>query len=156
LGVPCWQLLSTPRGNTFRKVHEQIACYSDTPAASNFELQNIMFKRRLDLGFQHFKMDLRPRLFDGIEGCLVGGLPTEKGLQVWGENILNIRDIIGYKVNLGADHFGRMDVNTGIALGNYMTDSKYSLAYIEDVVSFGAFNSVKINSQITAGSATPT
>lgn len=156
LGVPCWQLLSTPRRDGYQKVNSEIACYCDTPALSSFEKQNIMFKRRLELGFQHYKMDLRPRLFDGIEGTTVGGLPTQKGLKVWGENILNIRDIIGYKVKLGADHFGRLDIVSGIALGTYMADSKYSLAYIEDVVGFGTYNSVNINKQITAGSPTPT
>ncbi|HYQ59345.1 MAG TPA: mandelate racemase/muconate lactonizing enzyme family protein [Draconibacterium sp.] len=149
LGVPCWQLLG-------RKVNDKIECYSDTPAANTYEKQAILIKRRMDVGFKHFKMDLRPRLFDGIEGCTVGGLPTLKGLEVWGESILKIRDQIGYDVKLGADHFGRLDVNTGIALGEFMTDSKYGLAYLEDVVNFSQFNSVGINQQITAGSPTPT
>ena len=64
--------------------------------------------------------------------------------------------MIGYKVTLGADHFGLMDVKTGIALGEFMADSKYCLAYIEDVVRYSAFNTVIINKEITAGSPTPT
>ena len=70
-----------------QKVRDKIECYSDTPSVDNFEIQLIMVKRRLDIGFQHFKMDLRPSLFDGIEGCLVGGIPTQKGLEVWGESV---------------------------------------------------------------------
>ena len=149
LGVPCWKLLG-------KKFHDKIDCYSDTPAANTFEKQTTLIKRRLDVGFRNFKMDLRPRLFDGIEGCVANGLPTQKGLEVWGESILKIREQIGYNVKLGADHFGQLDVRTGIALGEFMTDSKYALAYLEDVVHYTAFNSVNINKQITEGSPTPT
>ena len=156
LGMPCWQLLTQPRGNTYRKVHEQIPCYCDTPSAVDLDKLRHVMQRRLDLGYQHYKMDLRPWLLNGVEGAIVGGLPTEKGLQVWGEHVLAVREKIGYKVNLGADHFGRMDAKTGIALGNFMADSKYSLAYIEDVVPFTAFDTVNMNKEITAGSRTPT
>ena len=156
LGMPCWQLISQPRGNTYQKVRGQIPCYCDTPSATDFDKLRDVMQRRLDLEYQNYKMDLRPWLYDGVEGASLGGMPTEKGLQVWGDNVLAVREKIGYKVKLGADHFGRMDVKSGIALGTFMADSKYSLAYIEDVVAFSAPNSININKQITARSPTPT
>ena len=166
LGVPCWQLLTinnaNPRGRR-QKVHEQIPCYSDTIGTQNVQVYRERMQRRLDMGYQNFKMDLYLSLFRGIEGCVltdstnvVGNVVTEKGLQVWGEHVLRIRDLIGYKVKLGADHFGRIDAKSGIALGNFMADSQYSLAYIEDVVDFFLPNAVNLNRQITAGSQTPT
>ena len=156
LGMPCWQLLATPYRGAYRKIREQVPCYADTTAAKDFEKLGHMMQRRFDMGFQHYKMDLLPMLLRDVEGAVVGDLPTEKGLQVWGDYVLAVREKIGYKVTLGADHFGRMDAQTGIALGKFMSDAKYSLAYIEDVVHFTLPNSVKINKQITEGSPVPT
>lgn len=149
LNMPCWQLL----GDKYR---DEIPVYADTFAADNYENQVALMQRRLEKGFQHYKMDLRPRLFKGMEGTQAGGYPTQKGLEIWGEYVEKVRDVIGYKVKLGADHFGPMSVETGIALGEFMADSKYSLAYIEDVVHFSRFNAVNLNKAITAGSPTPT
>ncbi|MFC1528932.1 enolase C-terminal domain-like protein, partial [Candidatus Latescibacterota bacterium] len=85
-----------------------------------------------------------------------GGLPTQKGLEVWGEYVEMVRETIGYKVHLGADHFGRMNVETGIGLGKIMAEPQYNLSYIEDVVGFQSQNAINIMKQITAGSPTPT
>ena len=87
---------------------------------------------------------------------MADNLPTRKGLEIWGQNVIDARGIIGYNVKLGADHFGNMTVESGIELGNFMADPKYALAYIEDVIHFTRFNAVNLNRQITAGSKTPT
>lgn len=150
LGVPCWKLMG-------RKVRDEIEVYADTPQVegdfSNFV--NVM-KRRLDYGVKHFKLDLRPSLFDGIPGTLSGNVPTRKGLEVWGEHVLAAREQIGYERELGADHFGYMTVESGIELGNFMAQSKYSLAYIEDVIHYRRWNAVNLNKQVTQGSQTAT
>ncbi len=149
MGWPCYKLLG-------QKIKDEIPVYADTYGSEDVDKYANLMKARIDMGFEHYKMDLRPWYLQGIDGAQAGGYPTEKGLQVWGEYVERIRDIIGYKVTLGADHFGPLNVETGIKLGEFMSDSKYSLAYIEDVVSFRAFNSVNINKAITAGSPTPT
>lgn len=149
LGVPCWKLL----GN---KVRDTIDIYADCPTVLKQENLKLMMKRRLDLGLKHYKIDLTPPLIKDIEGAVLNNLPTRKGLEKWGEHVLAARNIIGYSVNLGADHFGNMTVESGIELGNFMADPKFDLAYIEDVIHFTKFNAVNLNRQITAGSKTPT
>lgn len=156
MGWPCWKLLG-------EKIHDEIPVYADTFAADNAENQAALMQRRLDKEFKHYKMDLRPRLYEDIEGTYVQygtspwqTIPTRKGLEIWGEYVQVVRDVIGYDVTLGADHFGYQTADSGIALGEFMADSKYSLAYIEDVVHFSWFDSVNINSKLTTGSPTPT
>ena len=149
LGVPCWKIL----GN---KVRDTVDIYADCPTVLNRENLKLMMKRRSDLGLKHYKIDLTPPLIRNIDGAIVNSVPTRKGLEKWGEHVLAAREIIGYNVQLGADHFGNMTVESGIELGNYMADPKYDLAYIEDVIHFTKFNAVNLNRQITAGSKTPT
>jgi L-alanine-DL-glutamate epimerase-like enolase superfamily enzyme len=149
LGVPCWKLLG-------EKVRDTVDIYADCPTVLNEENLKLMMKRRQDLGLKHYKIDLTTPLINDIPGAIVNNVPTLKGLEKWGEHVLTARNIIGYNVKLGADHFGNMTVESGIELGNFMADTKYSLAYIEDVIHFTKFNAVNLNRQITAGSKTPT
>lgn len=149
LEVPCWQLLG-------EKYRDEIPIYADTFAADNPASQAALMERRLAKGFQHYKTDLTPVLFKGISGTQAGVYPTRKGLEIWGEYVEKVRDVIGYKVKLGADHFGPMSIETGISLGEYMADSRFGLAYIEDVVHYDSFNTVNMNKAITIGSPTPT
>ncbi len=159
LGWPCWKLLS---GN---KVRDEIEVYADTFGSEDQEANKRYMQERLDLGFRHYKMDLRPWYLEDIPGAQIQlgsgnspwqRLPTEKGLEIWGEYVQTVRDVIGYDVTLGADHFGYLNTEMGIRLGEFMADSRFSLAYIEDVVNFPRENSVNINKAITADSPTPT
>lgn len=151
MGWPCWKLLGM--GNKFR---DEIPCYADTASVKDLEQYAGLMQRRLDKGFQHYKMDLTPDLLEGVDGAVEGGLPTQKGIEVWGKYVKRIREEIGYDVRLGADHFGPMTVQTGVALGEHMAESAHSLAYIEDVVHFTNFDAVNINRKITDRSPTPT
>lgn len=154
MGWPCWRLLG-------EKYRDEVPVYADTFGSTDLDKYEKLMEARLDKGFQHYKMDLRPWYLEDIEGAQVAvgdsrSLPTQKGLEIWGEYVERIRGVVGYDVTLGADHFGYMTADSGIALGEFMADSKYSLAYIEDVVHFSRFNSVNINKELTAGSPTPT
>ena len=149
LGVPCWKLLGD-------KVRDKVEIYADCPTVLKEDNLKLMMKRRFVLGLKHYKIDLTPALIRDVEGAIVNNLPTQKGLEKWGEHVLTARNIIGYDAKLGADHFGNMTVESGIELGNFMADPKYKLAYIEDVIHFTKFNSVNLNKKITAGSKTPT
>jgi len=149
LGVPCWKLLG-------EKVRDKIEIYADCPTVMDNDNLKLMMKRRFDLGLKHYKIDLTPALLKGKEGAIVNNLPTRKGLEIWGEHVKIARDIIGYDVKLGTDHFGYMTVESGIELGNYLADPKFNVAYIEDVIHFTRANAVNLNRQITQGSKTPT
>lgn len=149
LGVPCWKLLGD-------KVRDEVEIYADCPTVLKEGNLRLMIKRRFDLGLKHYKIDLTPALIRNIDGAIVNNLPARKGLEIWGEHVLTARNIIGVNVQLGADHFGNMTVESGIELGNFMADPKFSLAYIEDVIHFTRFNAVNLNRKITAGSRTPT
>lgn len=159
LGWPCWKLLSD------EKERDEVEVYADTFGSENLEANQRFMQQRLDAGFRHYKMDLRPWYLEDTPGAQVQmgsgnspwqRLPTEKGLEIWGEYVQNVRDVIGYDVVLGADHFGFLNTEMGIRLGEFMADSKYSLAYIEDVVNYNRYNAVGINKDITDGSPTPT
>ena len=136
LGVPCWKLLG-------EKLRDEVEVYADTPAVENISNFPSVMKRRLDKGINHFKLDLRPHLIEDVPGAYVGGVPTRKGLEIWGEHVLAAREQIGYKRELGADHFGHMTVQSGIELGDFMAESQYSLAYIEDVVHYRRWNAAQ-------------
>ena len=149
LGVPCWKLLG-------EKVRENVEIYADCPTVLDLDNLKLMMKRRFDLGLKHYKIDLTPALLKDKEGAIVNNLPTKKGLEIWGEQVKTARDIVGYNVKLGTDHFGYMTVESGIELGNYLADQKFDVAYIEDVIHFTRANAVNLNRQITQGSKTPT
>jgi L-alanine-DL-glutamate epimerase-like enolase superfamily enzyme len=149
MGWPCYKLIGP-------KLRDKIPVYADTFGSENKEAFSRFMEVRLKQGYKYYKMDLRPWYLENIEGAQAGGYPTEKGLEIWGSYVERIRDVIGYKVSLGADHFGPMNIQTGIRLGEFMGQSKYGLAYLEDVYPYSGFNSVNINKAITEGSPTPT
>lgn len=150
LGVPSYRLLG-------RKRRSRIPIYADTYGDIDIEKVKRYSKRRLGMGFKHFKIDLRPWYLEPVEGAQdERGLPTQKGLEVWGKYVQAVREVIGNDVTLGADHFGRLDVESGIRLGEFMAKPEYNLAYLEDMIGFRSNNAVEQMKQITAGSPTPT
>jgi len=150
LGVPAYKILG-------EKVRDKIPIYGDTNANDD---PNIFAKRtkiRVDKWkLKHLKMDLVPRLLRNKAGAVENGIPTDKGMEYWGEYVEAVRDAIGYEVSLGADHFGRMTVESGIRLGEAMAKPRRKLAYIEDVVPYSAPKVIEMMTQITAKSPTPT
>jgi L-alanine-DL-glutamate epimerase-like enolase superfamily enzyme len=156
LGVPAYKILGP-------KLRDKIAVYGDTDANQDPEVYARRAKARVDRWkLKHLKMDLRPwlvtRRLGGGErrGTRPGAsVATEEGLAIWGEYVQAIREAIGYDVSLGADHFGRMTVESGIRLGEFMAQPQYRLAYIEDVLGFLAPNAVEQNRRLVEGSPTP-
>ncbi len=150
LGVPAYKILG-------EKVRDKIPMYGDT----NASMDPAIYAKRARIRVQtwklkHLKMDLVPRLIRDREGAFENGIPTAKGLEYWGEYVETIREAIGYDVSLGADHFGRMTVDSGIRLGEAMAKPSRKLAYIEDVVPYRAPDAVEMMRQITERSPTPT
>lgn len=150
LGVPAYKILG-------EKVHDTIPIYGDTNANDNPQIFAKRTKIRVDhWKLKHLKMDLVPRLLRNREGAFEKGVVTEKGIEYWGEYVETVRDAIGYEVSLGADHFGRMTVESGVRLGVAMAKPRRKLAYIEDVIPYSAPKAVEMMAEITAKSPTPT
>jgi L-alanine-DL-glutamate epimerase-like enolase superfamily enzyme len=147
LGIPAYRLFGSKR-------RSKVTAYCDTPSESDLDVYKSQMKKRLNLGFKHYKMDLQKSLIRDKPGALAGQSPTEKGLGYWSEIVASVRDVIGYDKVLGADHFGYLTVDDGIRLGKAM--EKYSLAFIEDVINWDRTNSMQLNKMITDGSPTPT
>ena len=150
LGVPAYKILG-------EKVRDKIPVYGDT----NANVDPVIYAKRTKVRVEkwklkHLKMDLVPRLLRDKPGAFENGIPTDKGMEYWGEYVEAIRDAIGYEVSLGADHFGRMTVDSGIRLGEAMVKPRRKLAYIEDVVPYSAPKVIEMMTQITAKSPTPT
>jgi len=150
LGIPAYKILGP-------KVRDKIPVYGDTDASADAQVYARRAKARVDRwGLRHLKMDLRPRLIQDKEGAVQGGIPTEKGMEYWGEYVEAVRAAIGPDVSLGADHFGRMTAESGIRLGQAMAWPHRTLAYIEDVVGYASPNALQVMKEITAKSPTPT
>lgn len=59
---------------------------------------------------------------------------TEKGLDILENYVSTVRDVVGYEIPLGIDHFGHFGVNEGIQLARRF--KKYDLSYMENVVAW--------------------
>lgn len=147
LGIPAYRLLGSKR-------RSKIPAYCDTTSDLDPKVVQEKMKERIDKGFRHYKMDLQKRLIRQKPGAFAGESPTDKGLEYWGEYVAAVRDVIGWDKPLGADHFGDLTIDDGIRLGKAM--EKYSMAYIEDVISYRRPNSIYLNKMVTEGSPTPT
>jgi L-alanine-DL-glutamate epimerase-like enolase superfamily enzyme len=127
--VPAWRLVGS-------KYRDKIRCYCDTNESSNPQIYAERMKKRQQMGFTFFKMDIGPRLIAGKPGALIDGrVATEKGLGHMCEFIQAVRDAIGWEVPLAADHFGPLTVNDSIRYARAF--EKYNLAWAEDMIQIG-------------------
>ena len=76
---------------------------------------------------------------------------TDEGLEKIVDYVKQVRDIVGYEIPLAADHFGHIDTNEAIRLGNAL--EPYRLAYLEDLVPWQYTDKWK---EITQSINTPT
>ncbi|MCK5702429.1 MAG: mandelate racemase/muconate lactonizing enzyme family protein [Cyclobacteriaceae bacterium] len=169
-GVPVYQLL----GGKYR---DKIRFYADTPSSSDPKVYATRMKSRIDKGFTFLKMDFGVQLVKDVPGALIGagawdqskqwsedlgsyGMTkhpftriqiTDLGLEKMVEYVHQVRDIVGYEVPMAADHFGHIDMNACIRLGNAV--EKYQLAWLEDLVPWMYHDQWR---QITEAIATPT
>ncbi len=129
-GVPAWRLI----GSQYR---DRVRVYCDTPQTNDPKVFAERLVRRKKDGFTFFKMDIGPGLVRNIPGALNGnGVANEKGLKLYCEYIAAVRDGIGWDAPLGADHFGRLDVNDSIRHARAF--EPYDLAWAEDLLQVGA------------------
>lgn len=148
-GVPCWQML----GGKFR---DRVRLYADTPTRRDPKEMGEGLKRRHERGFSFLKMDIGINLLRGMEGALsfphnedadagrafmgsanvrhpfTGIRITEKGLAKLQDYVRTIRDVVGWDIPIGADHFGHVGVEDAIKIAQAM--DPFNLAWLEDLI----------------------
>ncbi|MDE2857968.1 MAG: mandelate racemase/muconate lactonizing enzyme family protein [Chloroflexota bacterium] len=140
-GVPAYQLA----GGKFR---DKVLIYCDTESTTDGAAMGARLKARQDAGFKFLKMDIGIGLLEGIAGAVsappgmtetrtimhpfTGIQITDIGVDYLVEYVRQVRDIIGYEVPLAADHFGHINVESCIRLGQAL--DPFSLAWYEDMI----------------------
>ena len=140
-GVPAYQLA----GGKFR---DKVLIYCDTDSVPNGAVMGQRLKARMEAGFKFLKMDIGIGLLEGIDGAvsappqlnvarhimhpLRGIQLTDIGVDALVEYVRQVRDIIGYEIPLAADHFGYINVESCIRLGQAL--DQFSLAWYEDMI----------------------
>jgi len=140
-GVPAYQLA----GGKFRS---RALVYSDTDTVADGSAMGARLKSRMDAGFKFLKMDIGIGLLKGIEGAIAAppgalqrrdlmhpftGLQlTDIGVEYLVEYVRQVRAVVGYEIPLAADHFGHINVESCIRLGQAL--DQFSLAWYEDMI----------------------
>ena len=140
-GVPAYQLA----GGKFR---DKVLIYSDTDSVADGHQMGGRLKQRMDDGFKFLKMDIGIGLLKGLEGAVTappGALQrrdvmhpftgiqlTDIGIEFLADYVQQVRDVIGYEIPLAADHFGHINVESCIRLGQAL--DPFSLAWYEDMI----------------------
>jgi len=147
-GVPCCQFL----GGRYR---DKVRLYGDTPAPKEPTSSSYAeaVRSRMKVGLTFIKFDVRPALFEGQPGGLLG-VPTQgehelyqrwrapgtgraaklsqRGIEAAVEVVSTIREMVGPDVSLCIDHYGEgyMMADEVIRMGRAL--EPYGLAWIED------------------------
>ena len=140
-GVPAYQLA----GGKFR---DRVLIYSDTDAVADGQAMGERLKGRMEAGFKFLKMDIGIGLLAGVEGAVssppgalerrdvmhpfTGIQLTDIGIERLVEYARQARAVIGYEIPLAADHFGQLNVESCIRLGQAL--DQFSLAWYEDMI----------------------
>ncbi len=140
-GVPAYQLA----GGKFR---DKVLIYCDTDSVPDGHIMGQRLKQRMDDGFKFLKMDIGIGLLKGIGGTVsapphalerqdimhpfTGIQLTELGIDHLVDYVRQVREVIGYEIPLAADHFGHINVESCIRLGQAL--DPFSLAWYEDMI----------------------
>jgi L-alanine-DL-glutamate epimerase-like enolase superfamily enzyme len=143
-GVPAYRLLGDKR-------RDRIRIYADTTDHKDPKVYAARMLKRKEMGITWFKMDLHTNLVADRPGAVnERGVCTEKGLGYLCEFIAAIRDAIGWKAPLSADHFGPLNVKDAIQYAKAF--EKYQLSWAEDMVPWPNWQGLK---EIKANTTTP-
>ena len=126
-GVPAWRLLAP------HKVRDRVRIYADTTDDKDPKIYASRMQKRKEMGITYFKMDLHTELVAERPNAVdERGIATDKGLGYMCEFIAAIRDVIGWKAPLAADHFGPLNVQESIRYARAF--EPYQLAWAEDLL----------------------
>ncbi|MDZ4765384.1 MAG: mandelate racemase/muconate lactonizing enzyme family protein [Chloroflexota bacterium] len=139
--VPAYQLA----GGKFR---DKILCYCDTDSMLDATEMGNRLKRRMEAGFKFLKFDVGIGLLRNIPGAisappgriettdimhpLTGIQVTKKGVDYLVDYVGTVRSIIGDEIPLAADHFGHINVESCIKIGQAL--DQFTLAWYEDMI----------------------
>lgn len=140
-GVPAYQLI----GGKFR---DRVLCYCDTPSVPNGAEMGRRLRERMAMGFKFLKMDVGIGLLRHVPGTLIappgmldshtvmhpftGIQITDKGIAHLVDYVAAVREAVGDEIPLAVDHFGHLNVESCIRLGQAL--DRFSLAWYEDMV----------------------
>ena len=138
-GVPCWQML----GGRYRN---KIRLYTDFMGEPDFEKLAPRIKYRTEVeGFTWIKMTRNFYVVNSIEGGYVHETTqklSEKGIQGLVDYFGKVRDLVGDKIPISADHFRANDLNSMVRLGNAL--KPYKMAWIEEPLDWWQTDQLKI------------
>ncbi len=135
-GVPVYRLLGD-------KKMGRVRMYCDTTGIPDPKKYGERMKKRKDLGFTWFKMDIRYGTIGDTPGAFDDhGILTEKGLAFAGELVTAVKDAIGWDMPLGVETSGgmrprpggpyrKLPVKDAIRIARYY--EKFNIAWIEDL-----------------------
>ena len=142
-GVPAYQLA----GGKFR---DKVLIYCDTESTPDPVVMGERLKARMEAGFKFLKMDVGIGLLKGVSGAIssppdalqrrdvmhpfTGIQLTDIGVDWLADYVRQVRDIVGYEIPLAADHFGFINVESCIRLGQALDE--FSLAWYEDMIAW--------------------
>ena len=142
-GVPAYQLA----GGKFR---DKVLIYCDTESTPDPVVMGERLKARMEAGFKFLKMDVGIGLLKGVAGAIssppdalqrrdvmhpfTGIQLTDIGVDWLADYVRQVRDIVGYEIPLAADHFGFINVESCIRLGQALDE--FSLAWYEDMIAW--------------------
>jgi L-alanine-DL-glutamate epimerase-like enolase superfamily enzyme len=140
-GVPAYQLV----GGKFR---DKVLCYCDTDSMPDGKEMGERLKKRMVRGFKFLKMDVGIDLLRDIPGALsappemletrevmhpfTGIQITPTGIAFLVEYVRQVREVIGYEIPLAVDHFGHINIESCIRLGQAL--DPFTLAWYEDMI----------------------
>lgn len=140
-GVPAYML----SGGKFR---DRVMCYCDTPNEADGKAMGEKLRKRREMGFGFFKMDIGIRQLRDTEGAVsappgmldtrdvmhpfTGIQITDRGIDELCRYVDDVRSILGYDVPLATDHFGHIGLESCIRVGKAL--DRYNLAWYEDMV----------------------
>jgi L-alanine-DL-glutamate epimerase-like enolase superfamily enzyme len=146
-GVPCWQFL----GGKYR---DKVRIYADTPAPRDDSPEGYVnvVRKRMALGMTFIKFDIRPSLFEHVEGGLIGQ-PTQyeyalgrrtapgsgpgarltaQGIERAVEVVSAVRQAAGTETSLCIDHFGHGHLTAKEVIRLCRALDPFGLAWLED------------------------
>jgi L-alanine-DL-glutamate epimerase-like enolase superfamily enzyme len=140
-GVPAYQLV----GGKFR---DRVLCYCDTASVPDGKVMGERLKKRINDGFKFLKMDVGIGLLKDVPGALsapptmpesfdimhpfTGIQITHIGIAFLVDYVSQVREVIGYEIPLAVDHFGHINVESCIRLGQAL--DRFALAWYEDMI----------------------